>query len=376
MVGRFSRDRLMAIAVLLPSVILLAIFVYGFIAQTVYYSLTDWATMQENPTINFIGTRNYVDLFTNNTNLSNLRFRISLTNTIFFTLFFIALCLILGLALAILLDQKIRGESIFRTIFLFPMALSFVVTGTVWRWLFNPRSGFNTLPTVVGSPPLPPQQFPWMTDTRTGLNFSWGAAVHIIILLVVVGFIVVAVRAAMKRRPGAAVIAGIAAASLVGWFFLSGLSDAFMQVSASKLYGLNYALFTVVVAAVWQMSGYTMAMYLAGLRGIPEELREAARVDGCNEWGVYRHVVLPLLQPITLSAIIILGHISLKIFDLVFVMAGANNLYMDVPGVQMWTQFRGNNFSYGAAIAVVMLVLVALVIVPYLISQLRSSEAR
>ena len=119
-----------------------------------------------------------------------------------------------------------------------------------------------------------------------------------------------------------------------------------------------------------------MAIYLAGLRGIPDELREAARVDGCSEVQVYRYVIWPLLQPITLSAASILGHISLKIFDLVYVMAGENNLLVDVPGINMYlTAFRSNNFALGSAIAVIMLLLVAVIIVPYLVTSLRKEPS-
>jgi glucose/mannose transport system permease protein len=128
----------------------------------------------------------------------------------------------------------------------------------------------------------------------------------------------------------------------------------------------------VVIAATWQMSGYTMAMYLAGLRGIPDELREAARVDGASNYRVYRHVVLPLLRPITLSAIIIQGHISLKIFDLVFTLGGGDLLFIDMPGINMFFMtFRGNDFARGAAIAIIMLLMVAAVIVPYLLGSLK-----
>jgi glucose/mannose transport system permease protein len=113
---------------------------------------------------------------------------------------------------------------------------------------------------------------------------------------------------------------------------------------------------------------YVMAMYLAGLRGIPEELREAARVDGATEVQVYRHIILPLMQPITLSAVIVLGHISLKIFDLVVSMTGPGPAFAtDVPAFYMWdTTFRGNNFAQGAAIATILLIMVAVLIVPYL----------
>jgi glucose/mannose transport system permease protein len=138
------------------------------------------------------------------------------------------------------------------------------------------------------------------------------------------------------------------------------------------MHGFNLAFIGIVLAAVWQMAGYTMALYLAGLTGISDELREAAIVEGASGWQLYRRIILPLLAPVTLSAMIILGHISLKIFDLVFAMAGPDNARTDVPALLMFiTTFRGNQFAKGAAIGVVLLLLVALIIVPYLRTQLR-----
>lgn len=133
----------------------------------------------------------------------------------------------------------------------------------------------------------------------------------------------------------------------------------------------------VAIAATWQMSGYVMAMYLAGLRGIPEELREAARVDGASEPQVYWRVVLPLLRPITLGAMIVLGHISLKIYDLIVAMTGPGpGFSCDVPAYFMWeTTFHANRFAQGAAISIILLIMVSLLIVPYLITSLRR-EAR
>lgn len=139
--------------------------------------------------------------------------------------------------------------------------------------------------------------------------------------------------------------------------------------------GYNAALSGIIIAAVWQMSGYVMALFLAGIRGVPEELREAARVDGCAEWQVYMHIIMPNLRAVALSAIIILGHISLKIFDLVFAMAGPDKGTTMVPGVLLYTDgFRGSQFAKGSAIAVVMLVLVSLVIIPYLYTNLRTER--
>jgi len=135
----------------------------------------------------------------------------------------------------------------------------------------------------------------------------------------------------------------------------------------------HVALIPVVIAAAWQLTGYTMAMYLAGLRAVPDELRDAARVDGASEVAMYRHIILPMLQPITLSALIILGHISLKIFDLVFTMTGRGTGFVtDVPGIFMFeTTFQGNHYAQGAAISIIMLLTVAVVIVPYLIYSFR-----
>jgi glucose/mannose transport system permease protein len=274
-------------------VVAVGVFVYGFIGWTAYVSLSGWNTFI--PDLSFVGLRNYAELF------QTFRFQADLRNTVVFTLSFLAACLLLGFLLAVLLDQRVRGEALFRNVFLFPMSISFIVTGVVWQWLLNPSTGINLLLEHVGLGAL---RSPWYTEPRI-------------------------------------------------------------------------AIFSVVLAATWQLSGFTMAMYLAGLRGIPEELLEAARVDGASEWALYRYVVVPLLAPVTLSAVIVLGHISLKIFDLVFAMTGSGPAFStDVPGVFMFeTTFRGNRFAEGAAIAIVMLLLVAVLIVPYLWSTTRQ-EAR
>ncbi len=293
-------DRVISLLLIAPSLIAIAVFVYGFIGFTAFASLTKWDNLA--PDFTFVGLRNYARLF------DTVRFQIDLRNTVTFTAFFLVLCLSLGFMLAVLLDRRIRGEAIFRSIFLFPLALSFIVTGVVWRWLLNPGSA------ELGS---------------TGIN--------LLLDTVGLGFL------------------------KTGWY-----TDPKIGIKA------------VVVAATWQMSGYVMAMYLAGLRGIPEELREAALVDGASEFQVYRHIIVPLLHPITLGAMIILGHISLKIFDLVVAMTGPGpGFSSDVPAFFMFdTTFRGNNFAQGAGIAVILLVMVAVLIVPYMVYNLRTETQR
>ena len=97
-------------------------------------------------------------------------------------------------------------------------------------------------------------------------------------------------------------------------------------------------------------------------------------MDGANEAQVYRHIVIPLLQPVTLSVVIILGHISLKIYDLVVSMTGSGpGFATDVPALNMWkTTFDATLFAQGAAIGVVLLVLVAVLIIPYLRYSIRA----
>ncbi|MDL1899660.1 sugar ABC transporter permease [Anaerolineae bacterium CFX9] len=367
-----SRDRWIAIGMLTPSVILVAIFVYGFIGSTALTSLTNSNAMQRlsRQPADYIGLRNYVDLFTG---ALDTRFRTDFVNTIFFTAIFIVVCLVLGALLAILLDQKVKGEGLFRTIFLFPMALSFVVTGVVWKWLFNPGAGINILPTAIG---LPAGEFRWFIAEQRILTFHWQDLPTIIATVVLAAAAAAAIWFYVKRQSRAALF-GLAIVILMSALIFTGITAQILPMARTETYGFNLALISVVVAAGWQMSGYTMAMYLAGLRGVPEELREAARVDGCNEIAVYRRIVFPLLAPITLSAIIILGHISLKIFDLVYVLGGGDNLYIDMPGLNMFFEtFRGQNFGRGAAIAIVMLIMVAVVIVPYLYSNFRAEEKR
>jgi glucose/mannose transport system permease protein len=300
------RERWIAFLMILPSIILIALFVYGFIGWTGIVSLSRWDGVE--PDYSWVGLDNFRQLFSREGGVSAKRFTIDLWNTLFFTLFFLLVCVIVGLLLAILLDQKIKGEGIFRTTFLFPMSLSFVVTGVIWQWIFAPGTatrprGINALLYTLGLDAL---RWKWYTDTNAFGPF-------------------------------------------------------------------HVALIPVIIAAAWQLTGYTMAMYLAGLRGIPEELREAARVDGASEVGIYRHIILPMLQPITFSALIVLGHISLKIFDLVYTMTGKGPGFVtDVPGIFMFeTTFQGNHYAQGATISIIMLLMVALVIVPYLIYSFR-----
>lgn len=290
---RLDKDTILAIALLAPSVVALGIFVYGFIAWTMRVSLSEWVGL--TPNYDWAGLSNYAAL------LVDPRFHIDIRNTVIFTTLFVGGCLFLGLLLAILLDQGLRGETFFRSLYIFPMAISFIVTGVVWRWLMNPAQG----------------------SRMSGLNLL---------------------------------------------FDNMGLDFLINRWHTTPQWGIA----AIALPAVWQMTGYTMALYLGGLRAVPNSLREAARVDGASEFQIYRQVILPLLRPITLSAMIILGHISLKVFDLIIAVAG-KQVALDVPAVYMWTTtFDGLFYNRGAAIGIVLLLSVTVLIIPYLSFTLRS----
>jgi glucose/mannose transport system permease protein len=375
MATRRRANQLTSFLVVLPSILLVGVFVYGFIGRTVLTSLSDWGrdptqALALAPVTRFVGLDNYRQLFTG---LIDGRFRQDLVSTVFFTAFFLAGCLTAGLLLAILIDHRPRGAAVFRAVYLFPFALSFVVTGTIWRWLLQPSGGLNQLPPLLG---LPAGEFTWLTSRQQVWRFDWN---DLPVILAVLAALALALVAALDlragRRPRRRAVAAAGALAVLGWAAVWGRGWALLPFE--ELHGFNLAFIGIVVAAVWQMAGYTMALYLAGLGGIPEELREAAMVEGASRWQLYTRVILPLLAPVTLSAMIVLGHISLKIFDLVFAMAGPDNAYTDVPALLMYvTTFRGNQFAKGAAIGTILLVLVALIVVPYLRSQLRRDVDR
>lgn len=288
------RRSLPSLAMLAPTILLVVVFVYGLMGWNFQISLTDRASLSSE--YSYVGFDNYLDL------LTDPRFLHSVRNLVIFTVVFMGGTLLMGLIWALLLERGIRGEGAFRTIYLFPMAVSFVASGVVWRWLLNSAQGdnaggLNQLFQMVGLDGL---QNPWWSHP------TWGMA-------------------------------------------------------------------AMALPAVWQLSGYVMALFLAGFRGISDDQREAARIDGATEFQLYRHVLFPQLSPVALSAIIIIGHMSLKVFDLIMAISGA--VYVtEVPATFLWDKLLGSEFAIVAATAALMLVAVAVVIIPYLVVTVRQED--
>jgi glucose/mannose transport system permease protein len=278
-----------------PTLLLVGIFVYGLIGANISVSLTDRHSLAAEGT--FVGLDNYTQL------LGEDRFLHSLWNLAVFTVVFVAGTMFFGFVWAWLLEKGVSAEGVFRSVYLFPMAVSFIASGVVWRWLLNSAeddraSGLNRVLQDFGLGFL---QNPWWNEP------TWGMA-------------------------------------------------------------------AIALPAIWQLAGYVMALFLSGFRGIPLELREAARVDGASEWKLYRYVIFPQLSPVALSALIIVGHMSLKVFDLI--MAITKSIYQtEVPATYMWVTLTSNDYAKSAAIATILLLLVAVVIVPYLVHTSRAERS-
>jgi len=300
--GMDSRTRLqgwLPKLVLSPSVAMVFVFVYGFILFTVYVSFTDsrilpFVGKSGEPAFDLIGLSNYQKLF----KLSH--WEIALTNMGVFAGLYIIICTVIGLFLAILLDQKIRGEGVLRPLYLYPMALSFIVTGTAWKWFLDPGIGVESIIHTWG----------WES-----FSFDW-----------------------IKNR--------------------------------------DFAIYTIVMAAVWQTSGFVMAMFLAGLRGIDNEMLKAAQIDGASNWNLYRRIIIPQLRPAFLSAFVILAHLAIKTFDLVIAMtSGGPGRATELPATFMYSYtFGRNQMGIGSSSAVIMLMTIAAIMVPYLYSELRERK--
>ncbi|MGB0695152.1 MAG: carbohydrate ABC transporter permease [Rhodospirillaceae bacterium] len=277
--------------VVAPSFAAILIFVYGFIGWTAWISLTKSRLL---PKYEIEGLIQYERL------LAAPRWDTAMDNLFLFGALFILISMGLGLLLAILLDQKIRTEGVLRTIYLYPMALSLIVTGTAWKWILNPGLGIEAV--VQG----------WGFEN---FKFSW-------------------------------------------------------------LVDPDMAIYTVVLAGVWQASGFVMALFLSGLRAVDPEIIKAAQVDGIPTTRIYTSILIPSMAPVFLSAFIVLAHLAIKSFDLVIALTGGGPGYAtDLPATYMYAMaFSRGDLGQAASSAMVMMMVVFAIVVPYLYSDLRSRD--
>ncbi len=283
-------DMLIAILVLVPSIIAVALFIYTAMGWTFYISTVKWNSNVRDFT--FVGLTNWTRLVNDN------RFWIDLRNLVYYAAGFMSQCILFGFLIACLLDQKIKAEALFRTIIIFPFAVSGIVTGVAWRWLFQPNTGINLL----------------INNWAAGLGFEnfkldWTWSTH-----------------------------------------------------------PDYGMLAITIPAAWQFTGYIMALYLAALRGIPAELKEAAAIDGAGTFALYRYIIIPLLLPATFTAFVLTGMNSIRVFDLISAMNGSGAAFAtDTLSFFMFqSTFSTYRYSLGAAIGAFMILLSAFLVIPYL----------
>jgi glucose/mannose transport system permease protein len=263
------------------------IFVFiGCTLWTIVYSLTESRVLPAPDPFgkNFVGLDQYVRLF------ASRRWQISIRNLAVYGALALAFSFVIGFLLAVLMDQKIRFENTFRTIFLYPFALSFVITGLIWQWILNPAFGLQKSVRDLG----------WESFT-----FDW-------------------------------------------------IADRRMVV------------YTLVIAGVWQVTGLVMALMLAGLRGIDDEIWKAARVDGIPKWRTYLSIVIPMMRPVFVTAFVIVAAGIVRTYDLVVAMTGGGpGLSSQFPTIYIYEFMFTSYLSQGLAASTVLLVTVAIIIVPW-----------
>jgi glucose/mannose transport system permease protein len=290
---RRSRARWAARLALLPAAAVVVVVYLGCMLWTVRLSLSSSKLL---PTLDFVGLDQYARLF------SNTRFLISAQNVVVFGVLFLAGCLVLGFLFAVFIDQRVRNEGVFRTIFLYPHALSFIVTGLVWQWFLNPTLGLQKLVRDFGF---------------EGFSFDW-------------------------------------------------------------LVSREMVVYTLVIAGIWQSAGLVMAILLAGLRGVDEDIWKATRVDGIPTWRVYLSIVLPLLRPMVITVTVLLAIAVVKVYDLVVAMTGGGpGIASEMPAKFVMDHlFQRGNVGLATACATVMLITVIAVLAPWLYTQYGPSKRR
>ena len=246
------------------------------------------------PAHDFVGLFQYTRLF------GTERWIVSLQNLVLYGVTFITLTLLIGFLLAVFIDQKVRGEAVLRTIFLYPYAMSFVATGLVWQWTLNPELGLQSALRQLG---------------LTGFKFDW-------------------------------------------------------IVTQDKV------IYAVAFAAVWQMAGLVMAVLLAGLRGVDDEIWKAARIDGIPPWRVYVSIVLPMIAPSVATALVLLFLSAVKVYDVVVAMTGGGpGIASEVPAKFILDYLFGRaNLGLASAASTVLLVTAATALAPWMYARSRAER--
>ena len=266
----------------LPMIFTALVVFIGGTLWTVVYSFTNSKLL---PRAQFVGFDQYERLW------STSRWLISIENIFIYGLLSLIFTIVIGFLLAVLLDQKIRFEDTFRTVMLYPFALSFIVTGLVWQWVLNPEFGVQ------------------------------------------------------------AIVRGL------GW-------ESF---TFNPLYDKEIVIYGILIAGLWQGTGFVMCIMLAGLRGIDEDIWKAARVDGIPRWKTYLFIVIPMMRPVFITALVLIASGIVKLYDLVVAQtSGGPGTASEVPAKYVYDyMFQAQNLGQGFAASSMMLLTVLIVLIPW-----------
>ncbi len=256
-----------------------------FVGCTVWTIVHSFTKSRLLPNTNWVGFDQYERLW------GTRRWLVSIENLAIYGICSMILSLVIGFTLAALLDRKIRGENVFRTIFLYPFALSFIVTGLVWQWILNPQFGIQSV---------------------------------------------------VQR---------------LGW-------ESF---SFDPLNNADIVIYGILIAGIWQGSGFIMVIMLAGLRGIDEEIWKATRVDGIPTWKTYVFVIIPMMRPVFVTALVLIASGIVKVYDLVVAQtSGGPGIASEVPAKYVIEKmFQAQNLGQGFAASTVMLLSVLVILIPW-----------
>jgi glucose/mannose transport system permease protein len=266
----------------LPMIFTALVVFIGGTLWTVLYSFTNSKLL---PRTQFVGFDQYERLW------SNSRWLVSIENIFIYGVLSLIFTIVIGFLLAVLLDQKIRFEDTFRTVMLYPFALSFIVTGLIWQWILNPEFGFQSI--VRG----------------------------------------------------------------LGW-------ESFVF---NPLYDKEIVIYGILIAGLWQGTGFVMCIMLAGLRGIDEDIWKASRVDGIPPWRTYLFIVVPMMRPVFITALVLIASGIVKLYDLVVAQtSGGPGTASEVPAKYVYDyMFQAQNLGQGFAASTMMLLTVLIVLIPW-----------
>ncbi|MCO4319488.1 sugar ABC transporter permease [Phyllobacterium sp. 21LDTY02-6] len=270
----------------------LVVFV-GCTLWTVVYSFTSSRSL---PVLDFVGFDQYERLF------RTTRWNVALKNLAIYGVLSLVFSLVIGFILAALMDQKIRFENTFRTIFLYPHALSFIVTGLAWQWILAPTFGIQKVVRDLGFETF---EFSLLTNSR-------------------------------------------------------------------------YTIYAIVIAGLWQGTGLVMALMLAGLRTVDDEIWKAARVDGIPAWKTYVFIIIPMMRPVFVTTLVIIAAAIVKIYDLVVAMTnGGPGIASEVPAKYVYDlMFSRGNLGQGLAASTIMLTTVLIILVPWALMEFRPTNRK